>query len=65
MHIQLPAGAATASTDLVPLSGFKESLLDRSAKNAYQGCFDACASMIKRDNRQYSERDNISSETKT
>jgi hypothetical protein len=48
------------------LSGIKESLLDRSATNANQGCFAACASMIKNDGRQYSEseRDNVSSEKK-
>ena len=64
VQIQLPAGAATAtaSTDPVPLSGIKESLLDRSATNANQGCFDACESMIKKDGRQYSERENISRE---
>jgi hypothetical protein len=45
----------------VPLSGIKESLLDRSATNANQGCFDACASMIKKYDRQYSERGKISS----
>ena len=50
VQIQLPAGTATetASTDPVPLSGIKESLLARSATNAYQGCFDACVSMIKK-----------------
>jgi hypothetical protein len=48
----------------VPLSGIKESLLDRSTKNANQGCFDACASMIKKDGRQYSERRKISSKKK-
>jgi hypothetical protein len=62
----LSAGAATstASTDQLPLSGIKESLLDRSATNANQGFFAACASMIKNDGRQYSEseRDNVSSE---
>ena len=60
----MPAGAATsiASTDPLPLSGIKESLLDRSATNANQGCFAVCASMIKKDGRQYCERDNISSE---
>ena len=54
LHIQLPAAAATASTDPDPvqLSGIKESLLDRSATNANQGCFDACASIIKKDDRQ-------------
>jgi hypothetical protein len=64
LHIQLPAAAATASTDPdpVPLSGIKESLLERSATNANQGCFDACESMIKKDGRQYSERENISRE---
>ena len=65
VQIQLLAGAATAtaSTDPVPLSGIKESLLNRSsATNANQGCFDACASMSKKDDRQHSERDNISSE---
>jgi len=62
----LPAGAATstASTDQLPLSGIKESSLDRSATNANQGCFAACASMIKKDGRQNCERDNISSEKK-
>jgi len=54
------ATTATASTDPAPLSGIKESLLDRSATNANQGWFDACASM--KDDRQYSERDKISSE---
>ena len=51
LHIQLPAAAATASTDPDPvqLSGIKESLLDRSATNANQGCFDSCESMIKKD----------------
>ena len=64
VQIQLLAGAATAtaSTDPVPLSGIKESLLDRSDTNANQGCFDACVSMIKKYDRQYSERDNIRSE---
>ncbi len=66
--IQLPAVVATASADSDPvqLSGIKESLLDRSATNANQGCFDACASMIKKDDRQYSEseRDYVSSEKK-
>jgi hypothetical protein len=54
LHIQLPAVVATASADPDPvqLSGIKESLLDRSAKNANQGCFDACASIIKKDDRQ-------------
>jgi hypothetical protein len=62
----LPAGAAssTALKDPVLLSGIKESLLDRSATNANQGCFAACASMIKKDGKQYSERDNISIEKK-
>jgi hypothetical protein len=41
-----------------------KNLLDRSATNANQGCFAACASMIKKDGRQYCERDNISSEKK-
>ena len=27
-----------------------------------KGCFDACAYMIKKDDRQYSERENISRE---
>ncbi len=67
VQIQLPAGAATAtaSTDPVPLSGIKESLFDRSSTNANQGWIDACASMIKikRDNKHYSERYNISNET--
>ena len=60
----MPAEAATSTalTDPLPLSGIKESLLDRSAKNANQGCFAACASMIKKDGRKYSERDNIRSE---
>ena len=60
----MPAGAATAtaSADTVPLSGIKESLLDRSATNANQGYFDACASMRKKDDKQHSEKDNISSE---
>ena len=51
LHIQLPAVVATASADPdpVPLSGIKESLLDRSATNANQGCFDSCESMIKKD----------------
>jgi hypothetical protein len=49
------------SRSRVPLSEIKESLLDRSATNANQGCFDACASMIKKDDRQYSERHKISS----
>ena len=64
VQIQLPAGAATepASTDPVPLSGIKESFLDRSAINAKQGFVDACASIIKKDDRQYSERGNISRE---
>jgi len=64
VQIQLPAGAATAkaSTDTVPLSGIRESLFDRSATNVNQGCFDACASIIKKDDRQYSEIDIISSE---
>ena len=64
VQIQLPAGAATAtdSTDPVPLSGIKESLLDKSATNSIKGCFDACASMIKKDDRQYSERENINRE---
>ena len=59
----MPSAAATASTDLdqVPLSEIKESLLDRSAKNANQVCFDACASMNKKDERWYSERVKISS----
>ncbi len=64
----MPAGAATsiALTDPVPLSGINKSLLDRSATNANQGCFAACASMVKNDGRQYSEseRDNVSSEKK-
>jgi len=62
----LPAGAATstASTDQLPLSGIKESLLDRSSTNANQGCFAACASMIKKDGRQYCERYNIRIEKK-
>ncbi len=50
------------SRSRVPLSEIKESLLDRSATNANQGCFDACASMIKKDDRQYSERENMSRE---
>ena len=60
LPIQLPAAAATASTDAdpVPLSGIKESSLDRSATNVN---LDACASMIKKDGRQYSERGTISS----
>jgi hypothetical protein len=55
----LPAGAATstASTDQLPLSGIKESLLDRSATNANQGYFSACASMIKKVGRQNCERE--------
>ena len=59
----MPAGAAksTALTDPVLLSGIKESLLDRSAKNVNQGCFAACTSMIKKDGKQYSESDDISS----
>jgi len=64
----LPAGAATSTalTDPMLLSGIKESLLDRSATNANQGCFAACASMVKNDGRQCSEseRDNVSSEKK-
>ena len=36
--------------------------MDRSATDTNRGCFDACASMIKKDDSQYSERDNISSE---
>ena len=57
----MPAGKATAkaSTDPVPLSGIKGSLLDRSGTNSNQGCFDAYESMIKKDGRQYSERENI------
>jgi hypothetical protein len=51
-------------TDPVLLSGIKESLLEKSATNANQGCFAACASMIKKDGRKYCERDNISSEKK-
>ena len=62
VQIQLPAGAATASADPVPLSGIKESSLDRSATNAYQGCIDASAYMIKKDDRQYSESNKISRE---
>ena len=38
--------------------------LDRSATNDNQGCFAACESMIKKDGRQYCERENISSEKK-
>ncbi len=55
----MPAGAATstASTDQLPLSGIKESSLDRSATNANQGCFAACASMIKKVGRQNFERE--------
>ncbi len=49
-------------TDPVLSSGIKESLLEKSATNANQGCFAVCASMIEKDGRQYSERDNISSE---
>ncbi len=64
----MPAGAATSTAlaDPMLLSGIKESLLERSATNANQGCFAACASMIKNDGRQYSEseRDNVSSEKK-
>ena len=52
------------SRSRVPLSGIKESLLDRSATNSDRGCFGACASMTNKDYRQYSERDNISSEKK-
>ena len=65
VQIQLLAGVTTttASADPVTLSGIKESLLDKSATNANQDCFDACAFITKRDNRQYSERDNISIET--
>ena len=48
------------SRSRVPLSGIKESLLDRSATNANQGCFDSCASMIKKDENN-SERCKISS----
>ena len=36
-------------------------MLDRSDTNANQRCFDAYASMIKNDDRQYSERGKISS----
>ncbi len=62
----MPAGAATstASIDPLTLSGIKESLLDKSATNVNQGCFAACASMINKNGRQYSERDNISSKKK-
>ena len=49
------------SRSRVPLSGIKESLLDRSATNDNKGCFDACATMIKKDDRQYSERGKVSS----
>ena len=60
----MPAGAATASTNPVPFSGARESLLDRSPTNANQGCFNACASIFKKDGRQYSERDKTSIEKK-
>ena len=64
-QIQLPeAGAATASTDPAPLSRIKQSSYDRSATNAYQGCFDACASMTNNDDRQHNERDKICREKK-
>ena len=61
VQVQLPAGkaTATASTEPVPLSWIKESLLDRSATNDNQGCFDACESMIKKDGRQYLEEGKI------
>ena len=36
--------------------------MEKSATNANQGYFAVCASMIEKDGRQYSERDNISSE---
>ena len=63
VQTKLPAGAATSTalTDPVLLTGIKETLLDRSATNANQGCFAACVSMIKKDGRQYSERDNTKS----
>ena len=47
-QIQLPGGAATASTDPVPLSGIKESPLNRSATNINQRCFDAYVSLMKK-----------------
>ena len=37
-------------------------MLDRSSTNANQGCINACASIFKKDGRQYSERDKISIE---
>jgi len=66
VQIQLIAGVTTrtASADPVTLPGIKASSLDKSATNANQGCFAACAYMIKKDGKQYSERDNISSEKK-
>jgi hypothetical protein len=48
----------------VLLSGIKETLMEKSSTNANQGCFAVCASMIEKDGRLYSERDNISSEKK-
>jgi len=59
VQIKLPAGAATstASTDQLPLPGIKESSLDRSDTNANQGCFAACASMIKKVGGQNCERE--------
>ncbi len=37
-------------------------MLDRSPTNANQGCFNACASIFKKDGRQYSEIDKINIE---
>ena len=63
-HIQLPAAAATASTDPDQECHYQESknhCWTDQLQMQFKGCFDTCASMIKKDDRQYIERGKISS----